>query len=158
MNDVYFACMQCLVYVDAGYRWAAFTLPDAGVQLESQIKADAVDAAHEYWNPPDDSNWLRDGIFPAVRKFLKSHGEHELFFGEHESFANPDSTDWFDWLEVSEDPNPSPRFFAETLGLVTWSSVRDWVKANRFPWWWSLPEYQDSARTRFEAIVRRRSQ
>src|SRR5262249_43082783 len=69
MNCVYFACLDHHEYIDAGYRWAYWTLEEAGVVRKDHIvDIERVFAANEYWKPPveEQSAWLCASILPAV--------------------------------------------------------------------------------------------
>ena len=90
MNNLYFACADCKVYVDAGYRWAYWELEKAGIVSRNQmVSVEAVLGADSYWNPPleDSSNWLYQEIFPTLREFLSTHRFHKVVFGQEEEFA-----------------------------------------------------------------------
>ena len=48
MNNLYFACCDCKIYIDAGYRWAYWELEEARivarrkpVDVESVLKAES---------------------------------------------------------------------------------------------------------------------
>src|SRR5258708_2664126 len=89
MNNLYFACTDCRIYTDAGYRWAYSTLEDRGVvQRGRPVLVDAIFSAEEYWSPPveETSNWLYKEVFPGVRSFLQAHGNHSVIFGDQDDF------------------------------------------------------------------------
>ena len=53
VNSRYFAYRDHLRYVDAGYRWAYWTLEQPGVvSLGQAIELGEVFACEAYWNPP----------------------------------------------------------------------------------------------------------
>jgi len=161
MNDVFFGCVTCRVLADAGYRWATSTLESPGiVERGASVNAAAVRAASEYWSPPEEpaSRWLIDGVLPRVRTFLESHASHELRFGDFEELAGTNDTAFLDWLDLSVDPEFSPRFFVEVLGLTLWVDVIDWVRSKEhLPWWWSDSELVDAARRRFGELAAART-
>ena len=83
MNNRYFACPSCRIYVDAGYRWAYWLLEDPGlVDLNEGVEVPAVLAHTDYWNPPAEerSQWLCERVLPAVRRFLTDHGDHGIVY------------------------------------------------------------------------------
>lgn len=83
MNCLYFACPNCRLYTDAGYRWAAWELKVPGlVALGEGVDVGVVLGCESYWNPPMDEShdWLRVSIFPTVRKFLEDHRLHGVVF------------------------------------------------------------------------------
>src|SRR2546430_914435 len=102
MNNLYFICMDCKIFQDAGYRWAYWTLEHAGiVQRGKTISLNALLSAEEYWNPPRDetSDWYYKDIFPSVRLFLQKHKDHQLIFGEKDDIGyGENEDDYFDWL------------------------------------------------------------
>jgi hypothetical protein len=161
MNNVYFACEDCRVMVDAGYRWAAHTLEESGIVGRRQtVSAERVLAAVTYWDAPSDleSKWL-DEVLPTVRAFLETHGQHRLTYGDAEEIVGLEPTAMFDWLDAGYLPEMTPRYFVETLGFRSWSEVLTWARATEDrPWWWDEPELKDSARTRFQEMVARAAQ
>lgn len=83
MNTPYFACPNCRLYIDSGYRWAYWLLEHPGVVCRNQgVDVTAVLACTEYWEPPDQdrSEWLCERILPAVRQFLEHHQEHGIVY------------------------------------------------------------------------------
>jgi len=164
MNEVYFTCEDCRVMLDAGYRWAAMTLPDLPGFRDSRGKVcvDVVSAASEYWNPPDDaaSHWLRNEVLPSVRAFLAAHLGHRIDFGDFDHLLI--CADAFDWLQIGYGPEPTPRYFAEILDLRSWDQVTDWLRTlderqYRYPSWLHDAKKIADARTRFEALVAKRT-
>lgn len=157
MNDVYFACGKCRVMVDAGYRWAYWELEHAGlVRSGAPVSAKDIFSSTSYWSPPDgpESTWLLEKILPAVRSFLNDHGDHPLTYGDNEEIVGTDPLAIFEWLEVGPDPQVTPRYLVDGLGLHSWAEVLDWSKGiDPKPWWWSVPELHDSARRKFEELV-----
>jgi hypothetical protein len=155
MNEVFFACPTCRVLVDAGYRWATSTLRGI-VERRVPFSAARLATAAEYWSASgEDSEWLTDEVLPDVRRFLDAHADHELLFGDLEEIIGLELLDELDWLDVSREPDPGPRYFVEVLGLELWGDAITWVKEHREPWWWSLEDMRDTARRRFvEAVAR----
>lgn len=143
--------------VDAGYRWAYWTLQETDVvQWEKPVSVAAVLQAHEYWNPSPDNEatWLTDEIFPAVRAFLETHGQHLLRFGPDEYLIGTvEDRAWLEWLYLSNEALATPRYFSEVLNLRTWQQVESWVAENYEPWWWTLPEERRLAQLKFAALV-----
>ena len=106
MNDRYFACNDCRVYTDAGYRWAYWSLEHCGiVTLNSPIVAANVLAVQEYWTPPNepDSDWLTDSILPTVREFLAAHRDHSLTYFDLDRIVC-DETFESNWRKLEADP------------------------------------------------------
>ena len=155
MNNVYFACSACRVYVDAGYRHAYWALEDPGiVNRQDQVDSKAVIETDEYWAV--DAEWLMQ-LLPAVRRFLLDHGEHGVRFGDSDEVALPflDSADALDWLmEAGFVLEEGPRYWAERLGLSTWDEVVAHVDRSQFkPSWWSDDAVRQAGRQKFTALV-----
>jgi hypothetical protein len=90
VNCVYFACVDDHQYVDAGYRWAYWTLEEAGVvQRNHDVDIERLLAANEYWNPPVEaqSAWLCGSVLPAVRSFLRRHAGHRVVYVDEDRFV-----------------------------------------------------------------------
>lgn len=157
MNEVYFACTECREIVDAGYRWAYWSLEVPGVVERSQpVSVDAVFGASEYWNSTEEPTprWLMEDVLPRVRSFLERHRAHAIVYGDVEQILGGDLDQLMDWLDVSHLPECTPRYFVEVLHLRSWDEVTAWLnRANPTPWWWHDPELRDSARRKFDALV-----
>ncbi|MDB5325737.1 MAG: hypothetical protein JWM57_1306 [Phycisphaerales bacterium] len=128
MNNLYFACSDCKVYVDAGYRWAYWTLVHPGIVTHFQpVDVDRVLNASEFWLPPQDATlgWLYDDVLPELRRFLAEHQSHHLVFCDRDAFPNHML---LTWLQLGRMPWPTARFFAETLALTSWEAVLDYDK------------------------------
>jgi hypothetical protein len=156
MNSVYFACPDCRVMADAGYRWAYWKLEHPGiVRAGGVVSARAVLEASDYWTPSeegDGTKWLIDDVLPTVRDFLTEHEAHRLTFGDTETIAGPDPEALFDWIEVGRQPELTPRHFVEVMKFGTWPQVLAWLEASDHkPWWWYDTDSKDSARRRFES-------
>lgn len=83
MNCVYFACPHCQSYVDAGYRWAYWTLEAPGIVGQKEIvEPSLVLSTGSYWDVDDSpaSAWLREGVLPKVRVFLHEHRDHPVCY------------------------------------------------------------------------------
>lgn len=102
VNCVYFACVDHRKYVDAGYRWAYWTLEQAGVvQKDHDVDIERLLSVSEYWNPPDEerSAWLCSDVLPTVRSFLLRHAGHRIVYVDEDRFAR----DWemgYEWREA----------------------------------------------------------
>ena len=159
MNDIFFACRDCKVFADAGYRWAYHELVKSGIVSEGKtVDVAAVIDAHGYWNPPDepDSEWLIAGVLPLVERFFESHRDHNILFGDNQTITGNELG--LDWLDVGYLPQYGPRYFAETLKITTWPDVCDFVAtSDRKPWWWQEhhDNIHDSARVMFQQLVDR---
>src|SRR3954463_10039546 len=100
MNDLYFACPECKVYVNAGYRWCYGKLERHGVvRLGEPVDVERVLAHEPYWSPPpgESSAWLYNEVLPSVREFFTRHGEHGIRFWEDNHL--PDDV-FLNWLQV----------------------------------------------------------
>src|ERR1041384_3460545 len=83
-SNVYFACLDCKVYVDAGYRWAVWHLEESGiVGRGAPVSIERLRSARDYWTPPksESSYWLEAEVLPSARRFLDEHRCHRLVFG-----------------------------------------------------------------------------
>jgi hypothetical protein len=157
MNSVYVACQECKVYLDAGYRWAYWTLDHAGVvQPGHPTTSQTILAADAYWNPPSEGGqWLYDTIFPALRLFLAAHTTHTLTYGVIEDFIPDIEADHFLWMEIGQFPSLSPRYCREVLGFTTWEQVERFVeqRGSPAPWWWN-EAYEGIGRAARQAFER----
>ena len=159
MNNLYFACTECKVYVDAGYGWAFWSLEEPGVVCRGRLVCvEAVLSAKDYWTPSrtESADWLYDKVLPSVRKFLDRHGRHSIIYGCISDFLPADGEGFLDWLQLGFMPQLLPRYFVEYLGLKTWDEVRLFV-ANQesAPWWWMLDwdNLHDKARRKFQELI-----
>jgi hypothetical protein len=155
MNNIYFACRQCRVYVDAGYRHAYWELEEPKiVSRSSVVDAAAVLGARAYWDVRED--WLAQ-LLPAVRRFLDVHGKHGVRLGDSEELGLPyrDSEEWFDWLtEAGFVVEELPRYYAERLGFRTWEEVTTHVQSSKWPpSWWADEDQREAARRKFLSLV-----
>lgn len=163
MNNLYFACCDCKIYIDAGYRWAYWQLEQPGVVTRGKyIDVDAVFAAEMYWNPsPDeDVSWLYQEVLPPVREFLRDHQSHQIIVGEEQDFALLDG-DYFDWMQLGYLLVPTPRYLVEVLGLQSWDQVFEYMEKQRIPpAWWEITwedggaSPRERGRQKFEDLVR----
>src|SRR5215831_11585597 len=160
MNNLYFACRDCKIYIDAGYRWAYWELEAAGVVARGKpVDIQAVLGAESYWNPPKDENsgWLYGQVFPSLREFFQAHKSHQLVIGELDHFAP--LTDDFDWMQVGYCLMPTPRYLVEVLGLKSWDEVHAYIVERKPPlWWWEDhwgdPSTHEKAKQKFEELFR----
>ena len=160
MNNLYFACLDCKIYIDAGHRWVHWELEETGVVARGkEVNVEAVLMAANYWNPPqvENSSWLYEGVFPMLREFLQDHRNHQIVFGEESDFAPPD--DYFNWMQVGYLLMPTPRYLVEVLGLKTWDQARAYMeKQNPPPSWWEVtwqgdPSPHERGKRKFEELV-----
>jgi hypothetical protein len=163
MSDLYFACTDCKVYVDAGYRWARWWLEEPEIVKHGKpVSVDSVLAASEYWNPlkTESADWLYKEVLPSVRLFLGEHKHHRIVFGNTAEFPLFDGEGFLDWMQVGFQPQLLPRYFVEQLGLKTWDQVCDFVATQEAaPWWWLL-EWEglhEKARREFQELIRSRN-
>ncbi len=102
MNCRHFGCKHCRKYVDAGYRWAYWTLEEPGiVALNTAVDVAAVVAREEYWSPPLEelSAWLYSEVLPTVRYFLADHAEHGVLYLDSDFIFDPEREGW-GWVEL----------------------------------------------------------
>ena len=160
MTNLYFACTDCKVYVDAGYRWASWWLEEPAVVARGEsVSVDSVLSASEYWSPvkSDSADWLYSEVLPSVRHFLSEHKSHRIVFGNTADFFGGD--DLLDWMQVGFLPLLLPRYFVERLGFKSWDQVSNFIgRQDSAPWWWML-EWDDlhaKARKKFQELVESR--
>lgn len=163
MSDLYFACTDCKVYVDAGYRWALWWLDEPGIVNQGKrVSVESVLGAREYWNPSktESADWLYKEVLPSVRHFLGEHKHHCIVFENTANFLLFEGEGFLDWMQVGFQPQLLPRYFVEQLGLKTWDQVRDFIATQEAaPWWWLL-EWEglhDKARKKFQELIRSRN-
>ena len=159
MSNLFFACTDCKVYVDAGYRWAAWRLEEPGVVTRGKrVSIDAVLSAREYWTPleTESAGWLYTEVLPSVRRFLDEHKSHRVLYGNSSDFLESGSDGMLDWMQVGFLPLLLPRYFVERLGFKTWDEVASFIaRQDSAPWWWML-EWDDvhaKARRKFQELV-----
>jgi len=159
MTNLYFACTDCKVYVDAGYRWAGWWLEEPGVvKRGKRVAVDSVLSAREYWTPgkTDGAQWLYTEVLPSVRRFLDAHRFHRIVFGNTGDFLSLDDNGLLDWMQVGFLPLLLPRYFVERLGFKTWDEVASFVaRQDRAPWWWMLEwdGLHEKARKKFQQLI-----
>lgn len=160
MNNLYFACADCKIYIDAGYGWAYWSLEETGIVSRGKpVEVELVLAAADYWNPSktESADWLYKDVLPSVRCFLREHLYHRIVFGNTSDFLPSDGCAFLDWMQIGFMAQLLPRYFVEQLGLRTWDQVRDFVaRENAAPWWWLL-EWEglhDKARKKFHELIR----
>jgi hypothetical protein len=158
-SNLYFACTDCKVYVDAGYGWAHWSLEETGaVRRGEAASVESVLSAQEYWTPSktDSADWLYKEVLPAVRCFLREHEHHSIIFGNTADFLPADGCGFLDWMQVGFEPQLLPRYFVEHLGLKSWEQVRGFVADQEAPPWWWLLEWEglhDKARRKFQELL-----
>jgi hypothetical protein len=162
MIDLYFACCDCKIYIDAGGRWAYCGLEEPRICVRGEkVDVEAVFSAENYWNPPHDENsrWLYEGVLPPLREFLHEHQSHRIVFGEEKDFASLDEA-YLDWMQVGYLLMPTPRYLVEVLGFRSWNQVREYMDQQKFPsyWWettwWGDPSPYEKGRQKFQELVR----
>lgn len=151
MNNVYFACLKCKIYIDAGYRWAYWSLEHTAVVEQGKpINVDAILQASQYWNVPADGGWPTLIHLQDVRKFLSDHARHELTYGDDEKFLpDLDSDEILDWLEIGSDAAPTIRGIMSSPDFHCWEDVVSYFKEHLPPWWFENPRLYAEARKRF---------
>jgi hypothetical protein len=160
MNFLYFACCDCKIYIDAGYRWAWELLSQDIVAGGELINVEAVLGAKSYWNPPrkESSRWLFEEVFPPLRRFFEEHKSHRIMFGEQDEIAPVAGFDP-DWMQIGYLLTPTPRYLFEVLGLRSWEQVRLYMEKQEIPpVWWEVtwgdePSPREQGRLKFEELV-----
>lgn len=164
MNFLYFACCDCKIYIDPGYRWAYSELEQVNIVSRGQeVIVEAVLSAEKYWSPPRDAEtlWLYEEVFPPLRQFLHEHGSHRIVFGELDDFLR--EADAINWMQVGYAMMPTPRYLAEILGFRSWDQVREYMgKLQIQPAWWEVtwnddPSPHEKGRRKFEELVREKN-
>lgn len=161
MNDVYFACQNCQLYIDAGYRWTQNL--SAAIQRGQKVDMDAVFSAVEYWRGVGGDQYLQN-LLQQVRVFLEAHREHDVIFGWEEDFHHFDAAS-LGWMEVEIDAKNrdesgteyfwGPRDFVEKLGYTHWEQVLGHIaKLEWSVWWFEEMELRIEGRRRFEWFAR----
>ena len=145
MNDVYFACRDCKNYIDAGYRWPVSTLFQNRVDgFPLDVHPQEVLSHAEYWSGATGHPYLA-AVLPAARRFLLAHQDHDLVFGDAESFMNFDDPAnlHLEWLDEASLDEPSlqtlclePRYFAEhpALRYSSWEQVEAYCRLHSCGW------------------------
>lgn len=157
MNNVYFACLDCKIMCEAGYRWAYWELDHPGIVTKGErIDLQQVLAATAYWNPGGRANdWLTETLSHA-RSFIEKHQSHALAYGEWESFHEADASA-FDWLDESlTAPDRTPRFYFEKYGVRSWEELTRRASADQ-TWWWDFPKLRMEAKDWLEARLKSQS-
>jgi hypothetical protein len=163
MNNLYFACANCKIYVDAGYGWAHWSLEETGVVKRGEpVSVEAVLAARQYWQPSEteSAEWLYKEVLPSARRLLEEHRHHRIVFGNTADFLSHDRDGFLDWLQLGFLPQLLPRYFAEHLGLLTWEQVCGFIsKQETAPWWWMLEweNLHEKVRKKFEQFAASRA-
>jgi hypothetical protein len=163
MNCLYFACQDCKIYIDAGYRWAYWELEEAAIVTRGkQVDIEKVLAAESYWNldEEDSSHWLYTEIFPPLRKFIEEHREHHIVFDEEEGFVS--GADQWDWMQIGYLLVPTPRYFLEVMGFTSWEQVKEYIgNMERPPWWWEIDwreeKPHEECKRKFEELVNKQT-
>jgi hypothetical protein len=159
MVNLYFACTDCKVYVDAGYGWALWSLEEPGIVKRGKpVRVASVLSARKYWTPPGtgSAEWLNGEVLPSVRRFLEEHRCHRIVFGNTAEFLSADGNGVLDWMQVGFLPLLLPRYFVEQLGFKTWDQVSSFIAGqDSTPWWWMLDwdDLHGKARRKFQELV-----
>jgi len=86
VNARAFACLDCNLRIDSGYRWCYWTLEEPGIiHLGKPVDVPSVLACEAYWETasegPSPGGWL-ETLLPKVRCFLQEHRDHRMLFGD----------------------------------------------------------------------------
>ena len=130
MNDVYFRCMQCHEYLDAGGRLAIVKLVNTNIISNegenAPINVQKVLSCTEYI-----------GNSKITQDFLSRHISHNVIFTALDDMF--DSDDWLDLLPIGNvlDYDLKPRSFVEKLGMKSWTDVETFMKSSDNPPLWT---------------------
>jgi hypothetical protein len=159
VNNLYFGCTTCHVFIDAGYRHAYWALERAGVVSHTApVDVRAVINAKAYWEV--DEAWLVE-LLPTVRMFLETHAEHQILFGDGEELGLTPNYEGdyrlFDWLmDAGLVYEELPRYYVERMGFRRWDEVVEYINScDNPPWWWGDEEYRNAASQKFLVLVTR---
>jgi hypothetical protein len=164
MNEVYFFCESCKIYIDAGYRHAAMALVGCGViegdllgreRPFADVDIRKVLACAAYWDQAGKPDDLSRRLV-RVREFLVEHATHVVAFGDIHRLLNNSDAVWTDWLSEDGEDDPTPRYLAERLHFGKWSEVETYIAGRRrSPWWWNHPNSatRAEAKRKFETMV-----
>ena len=107
MNNVYFACAQCKVYVDAGYRWAYWQLEEPRTVRQGEVvHIDGLLSAESYWEPQtsEQSEWLISTL-SHVNEFIHGHQSHIVVYGDMERVIGVDADEYERFAWMNENPS-----------------------------------------------------
>lgn len=160
VNERYFVCRDCKMYIDAGYRWCYWELEHSGiVERGETVNMDAVLGHETFWNPVKDSqsDWLYNDVFPAIRAFFDEHRGHDVRYWEENDL--PDDAE-LHWLQLGRVSDPSARYLTEVLGLVRWEEVLAWkeqsdILARSWRTLWDVDGRREMFRQAFEHYASR---
>jgi alpha-L-fucosidase len=159
MNNVYFACTQCKVYVNAGYRWAYLQLEEPRVVHQGDIvNIDGLLSVQSYWKPQagEQSEWLSSTL-ARVKAFMHDHQSHIVVYGDMERVIGVNTNEYerFAWMnDHPSDTDLQPRNFIEQLGIRNWGDVTAYIASRPHkPWWYELPAVRLIARRKFEELL-----
>lgn len=102
MNERYFACPKCQIYISAGYRWAYWQLENTQhVSLNDAVNVENLLKVGRYWNPQNEekNDWLCKKVLPNVKEFLKSHSSHGVIYLEEDTILSEESLS-YNWSEI----------------------------------------------------------
>jgi hypothetical protein len=135
MNDVYFRCEDCKIYIDAGFHWAAHTLEEANVvQQEHDVAVEKVLACNDYW---ETKNPKVQAILQQVAQFLFAHQHHRIMYGDSQFLFRGEGNEYLNWMyDTDEDIKLLPRDFVERLGFASWEEVLSYLNTLEYPPWW----------------------
>jgi len=155
MVNTYFACTNCKVYIDAGYRWASWSL--GIVKRGKPVLVESVLSAADYRTPAKtgSARWLYREVLPPVRRFLEEHKPHRIVFGNTADFLLPDGDGVLEWMQEGFLPLLLPRYFVERLGFTSWDQVASFMsRQDNTPWWWLLEwdGLHEKARQKFQEL------
>jgi len=149
MNDLYFFCMDCKSFVDAGYRWAYSSLADAGMKPNAFVTAESILAVEKYWSTSDPG---LISLLAVAKTYLLQHFGHRLRYGDFDFLFEPQE-EWADWLDESKNPEELPRYFLERERCLTWDDlVKRVAQLPIEPWWWSDEKLRLHAKARFDVL------
>lgn len=160
MNNVYFGCTECKIYIDAGYRWAHCQLEKPRtVRQGAVVEVDRVLSVDSYWKPePNERNSWLTSVLSRAEQFIFRHKAHRIVYGdlEHVMGADADEYGQFAWMDdfPADETDLLPRSFIEQLGMRTWGEVSAYLASRpRKPWWYELRSARVVARRKFDELI-----
>lgn len=160
MDNVYFACIECKTYVDAGYRWAYWQLEEPKIVLPgAMVDVDRLLSVDSYWKPePNKQNSSLTSVLSRVERFILSHKTHRIVYGIKEEIIGEDVDEYdrFAWMNEypDYDDDLEPRNFIEQLGMRTWGEVTAYLAScPQKPSWYTSSSRRVVARRKFEELV-----
>ncbi len=154
MNDIYFGCKKCKIFINAAHRWAVSTIENNGiVRREDIVDIEKILSFKEYWQC-DDLNINSD--LKKINEFLNIHKTHPVIYSELSFLYSDRNKEYLNWMcDVGDESELLPRYFVERMGLQSWDEVQDYLNELKImPWWLdNYDESLDSVKVKFRELV-----